>query len=45
MSIELDCRGERLVAEVVRAAAEELECAVGGELYAAIKASSFRKLN
>ena len=45
VGIELDCRGERLVAEVVRAAVEELECAVGSELYTAIKASSFRKLN
>jgi molybdate transport system ATP-binding protein len=45
VGIELDCRGERLVAEVVLAAAKELECAVGSELYAAIKASSFRKLN
>ena len=45
VGMELDCRGERLVAEVVLAAAEELECAVGSELYAAIKASSFRRLN
>lgn len=45
VGIELTCRGERLVAEVVRAAAEELECTIGSELYAAIKASAFRKLN
>jgi len=45
VGIELDCRREHLVAEVVRAAAEELEGAAGSELYAAIKASSFRKLN
>ncbi|MDP1989969.1 MAG: molybdenum ABC transporter ATP-binding protein [Syntrophales bacterium] len=45
VGIKLDCRGERLVAEVVKAAAKELECTIGGELFAAIKASSFRKLN
>lgn len=45
VGVELDYHGERLVAEVVKAAAGELGEAVGGELYAAIKASSFRKLN
>jgi molybdate transport system ATP-binding protein len=45
VGVELNCHGQRLVAEVVRAAAEELECATGREPYAAVKASSFRKLN
>lgn len=45
VGMELDCCGERLVAEVVRTAAEELGAAAGTELYAAIKASAFRKLN
>lgn len=45
VGVELDCHGERLVAEVVKAAAEELGCTVGTELYAAVKASSFRRLD
>ncbi|MHB8770191.1 MAG: molybdenum ABC transporter ATP-binding protein [Syntrophales bacterium] len=45
VAMELDCGGERLVAEIVGAAAAELGEEVGTQLYAAIKASSFRKLN
>jgi molybdate transport system ATP-binding protein len=41
---ELECGGERLVAEVARQAALELEIREGGELFAAIKASAFREL-
>ena len=42
--VELECRGERLIAEVARSAADELEIREGGEVYAAIKASAFREL-
>lgn len=44
MGIELDCQGERLVTEIVPEAAEELKVVVGCTVFAAIKASSFRKL-
>jgi molybdate transport system ATP-binding protein len=42
--LELECGGERLVAEVARQAADELGIREGGEVYAAVKASAFRKL-
>jgi molybdate transport system ATP-binding protein len=42
--VDLQCGNERLVAEVVTQAAEELGICKGGELYAAIKASAFRKM-
>jgi molybdate transport system ATP-binding protein len=42
--VELDCGGERLVGEVARLAAQELEIREGGEVFAAIKASAFREL-
>jgi len=44
IGVELECGGERLVAEVARQAALELEIREGGELFAAIKASAFREL-
>jgi len=44
VGIELDCGGERLIAEVVREAASELEIREGAELFAAIKATAFRHL-
>jgi molybdate transport system ATP-binding protein len=44
IGVELDCGGERLIAEVARQAAEELGIAEGRELFAAIKASAFREL-
>jgi len=44
VGIELDCCGNRLVAEVVGQAAEELGVRAGGEIYAAIKATAFKKL-
>ena len=45
IGIDLDCGGDgRLVAEVVRQAADELGIREGSEVYAAIKASAFRKL-
>ncbi len=44
VGIELACGGERLVAEVVAQAASELGIVAGSELYAAIKASAFRRL-
>ncbi|MGD0229118.1 MAG: molybdenum ABC transporter ATP-binding protein [Syntrophorhabdales bacterium] len=44
IGIDLDCGGSRLVAEVVRQAADELDIRPGGEVYAAIKATAFRKL-
>jgi len=42
--VVLSVGGEKLVAEIVRSAAEELEITIGSTLFAAIKASSFRKL-
>ncbi len=44
VGIELACGAERLVAEVVTSAAEELAIVPGCELFAAIKASAFRRL-
>ncbi|HLO24813.1 MAG TPA: molybdenum ABC transporter ATP-binding protein [Geobacteraceae bacterium] len=44
IGVELDCGGERLVAEVARQAAWELGIAKGVEIFAAIKASAFREL-
>ena len=44
IGINLDCGGGRLVAEVVRQAADELGITAGVEVYAAIKATAFRKL-
>jgi molybdate transport system ATP-binding protein len=44
MGVEMDCGGERLIAEVVKEAAAELSIIKGGEIYAAIKASAFRML-
>jgi molybdate transport system ATP-binding protein len=42
--VELDCGGERLVAEVARQTAEELGIAAGKDVFAAVKASAFREL-
>ena len=44
VGIVLSTKGEILVAEIVRAAAEELNIKTGSTLFAAIKASSFRRL-
>jgi molybdate transport system ATP-binding protein len=45
VGVNLECNGDgRLVAEVVRQAAEELGIRAGVEVYAAIKATAFRKL-
>ena len=44
MGVDLDCGGSRLVAEVVRQAVDELGIKTGSEVYAAIKATAFRKL-
>ena len=45
IGVDLDCGGDgRLVAEVGRQAAEELGIRAGSEVYAAIKATAFRKL-
>jgi molybdate transport system ATP-binding protein len=45
IGVELECNGDgRLVAEVVRQAAEELGITAGAEVYAAIKATAFTKL-
>jgi len=44
VGIELDCGGERLIAEVVKEAALELSISKGSEIFAAIKATAFRKL-
>lgn len=42
--VELMCGSGRLVAEVAAEAARELELTVGSEVYAAVKASAFRRL-
>ena len=44
IGVELACGGEQLVAAVVKEAIEELEIARGAEVYAAIKATAFRRL-
>jgi molybdate transport system ATP-binding protein len=44
LGVEMDCGGERLIAEVVKEAARELSIRSGSEIYAAIKASAFRRL-
>jgi molybdate transport system ATP-binding protein len=44
VGIELLSGGERLIAEVVGSAVEELGIKTGSELYAAVKASAFRRL-
>jgi molybdate transport system ATP-binding protein len=45
IGVDLECNGDsRLVAEVVKQAAEELGIKAGAEVYAAIKATAFRKL-
>ncbi len=44
LGIELECAGQRLVAEVVRQAVEELKIKNGNKVYAAIKATAFRRL-
>jgi len=44
VGLELECSGERMVAEVVGQAVSELGISTGIELYAAIKASAFRRL-
>ncbi len=44
VGVELDCGGEVLIGQVVRAAARELDIAPGREIVAVIKASAFRKL-
>jgi molybdate transport system ATP-binding protein len=45
IGVDLDCNGDgHLVAEVVKQAADELGIVTGAELYAAIKATAFKKL-
>jgi len=45
VGVDLECNGNgRLVAEVVRQAADELGIRAGAEVYAAIKSTAFRKL-
>lgn len=44
IGVELDCNGGRLVAEIVSNAARELAITPGSNLWAAIKASAFRRL-
>jgi molybdate transport system ATP-binding protein len=44
VGVELDCGGERLIAEVVPEAAVELSIIKGSEIFAAVKASAFRRL-
>jgi molybdate transport system ATP-binding protein len=42
--VALECRGGRLVAEVMRETAVELGLAPGDPLFAAVKASAFRRI-
>ncbi|NTU44531.1 MAG: molybdenum ABC transporter ATP-binding protein [Chlorobiaceae bacterium] len=44
VGVVLSADGEKLVAEIVRPAADELDITTGSTLFAAIKASSFRRL-
>jgi molybdate transport system ATP-binding protein len=44
VGVELDCGGGKLIAEVVSEAAVELSIIKGNEIFAAIKASAFRRL-
>ena len=44
VGVVLATQGKKLVAEIVRSAAEELNITTGSTLFAAIKASSFRRL-
>jgi len=44
LGVELDCKGNRLIAEISRQAAEDLGITEGVESYAAIKATAFRRL-
>jgi molybdate transport system ATP-binding protein len=44
IGVELDCKGGTLVAEVVPDAVRELEVTTGSLIWAAIKASAFRRL-
>ncbi len=45
VGVEIDCSGAPLIAQVVREAVVELGLEVGGPVYAAIKASAFRRLD
>lgn len=44
VGVELECGGEKLLAQVVREAVIELDLSVGKKIYAAVKASAFRRL-
>ena len=44
IGVELECGGERLMAQVTSRAARELDLAKGSAVYAAIKAVAFNKL-
>ena len=44
VGVELDCGGEKLIAQIVRAAAEDLGIRPGVEIFAGIKSSAFRVL-
>ena len=44
VGVQLDCGGGHLVAEVVKEAADELGIRRRIEIYAAIKATAFKKL-
>lgn len=44
VGVELDCRGQTLIAEIVPQSVNELEISPGSELVAVIKASAFHRL-
>ncbi len=44
LGVKLECGGQSLVVEVVRQAVDDLEIMTGNEIYAAIKATAFRRL-
>ena len=45
LGVVLSSCGKKLIAEIVRSAAEELDITEGSTIFAAIKASSFRRLD
>ncbi|MFH0976248.1 MAG: molybdenum ABC transporter ATP-binding protein [Spirochaetota bacterium] len=44
LGVELECGGEKLIAEIVKESADELGIREGAEIFAAMKAVSFRRL-
>jgi molybdate transport system ATP-binding protein len=45
VGVELDCGGQRLVSQVVKDAARDLQLKAGSEVFAVVKASAIKRLN